>query len=58
VGGDQRLASRLAARVGAQLLVERRQLGVERVDHRQRDRDLLARARRQRPLSQPPARRR
>jgi hypothetical protein len=43
VVGHQRAAPRLAARVGAQLRVDRRKLDVERVDHRQRDRDLLAR---------------
>jgi hypothetical protein len=37
---------RLAARISAQLARQRRQLRVERFDHRQRDRDLLARARR------------
>ena len=49
----QRLAPGLAARVGAQLLVERRDLRLERVDHRQRDRDLLARGRRQRLRCEP-----
>ena len=49
----QRLAPGLAARVGAQLLVERRDLHLERVDHRQRDRDLLARRVRQRLRGEP-----
>jgi hypothetical protein len=44
----QRPTARLATRVRAQLSRQRRQLRVECVDHRQRDRDLLARARRQR----------
>jgi hypothetical protein len=39
---DQRVAAGLPARVRAQLLVDRRELGVERVDHRDRDHDLLA----------------
>jgi len=38
--GHQRPASRLAARVRAQLLVQRSDLGLERVDDRERDRDL------------------
>ena len=53
VVGHQRLAPGLAARVGAQLLVQRRDLRLERVDHRQRDRDLLTRGRRQRLGRQP-----
>ena len=48
VVAHQRLAAGLAACVAAQLLVERRELVIERVDHRQPHRDLLARARRQR----------
>ena len=51
----QRLAAGLAARVAAQLGGDRRLLGVERVDHRQRDRDLLARRVRQRDPFQPRA---
>src|SRR5688572_8279842 len=42
---NQRPAAPLATRIRAQLLVERGDLHVERVDHGQRDRDLLARAR-------------
>ena len=53
VGGDQRLASWVPSSVGAQLRVKRYELGVERFDHGQRDRDLLARARRQRLRGQP-----
>jgi hypothetical protein len=46
VVGHQRPAARLAASVGAQLARERLGLGVERVDDRERYRDLLARRRR------------
>ena len=49
----QRLAPRLTARIGAQLLVDRRELTVERVDHPERDRHLLARCRGQRLRGQP-----
>jgi hypothetical protein len=42
VGGDQCLEARLPARVVAQLPGQRRELDVERVDHRQRDGDLIA----------------
>ena len=49
-------AAGLAARVGAQLAVQRRELSVVGVDHRQRDGDLLARGRRQRQARQPRAR--
>jgi len=49
----QRLAASLAARIGAQLLVDRSDLGLERVDHRERDRDLFTRGLRQR-LSRKP----
>jgi hypothetical protein len=44
----QRLAPGLAPRVRPQLPVQRRDLRLERVDHRQRHRDLLARGLRQR----------
>jgi hypothetical protein len=50
----QRLAARLATRIRAQLAVQRRELNVKRVDHPQRDRDLLARSDRQRLRGQPP----
>jgi hypothetical protein len=43
VVAHQRAAADLAARVDAQLAIDRRQLHVERVDHRQRDGDVLAR---------------
>jgi hypothetical protein len=46
----------LAARVVAQLLIERRELRVVGVDHGQRDRDLLAGGRRERQPGQPSAR--
>jgi hypothetical protein len=49
----QRAAARLAAPVGAQLARERLGLGVQRVDDRERDRDLLARRRRQVELVKP-----
>jgi hypothetical protein len=48
VVAHQRPAARLAARVEPQLARDRRRLRVERVDHRQRDGDLLAGAGRQR----------
>jgi hypothetical protein len=51
--GHQRTAAHLAARIGAQLSVERSDLRLERVDHRDRDRDLLARRRGQRLLLEP-----
>src|SRR3954452_25292155 len=38
----QGAAARLSARIAAQLLVDRRELAIERVDHRDRYRDLLA----------------
>ena len=41
--GQQRLAARLVAREGPQALVHRSELDVQRVDHRQRERDLLTR---------------
>jgi hypothetical protein len=46
--GHQRFASRLATRERAQLFIQRSDLLVKRVDHRQRNSDLLARALRQR----------
>ena len=39
---DQRAAALLLAGVGAQLLVKRDELEIERVDHAERDRDLLS----------------
>src|SRR5215217_7985576 len=53
VARHQRAAARLAAPVGAQLARQRLRLGVQRVDDRQRDRDLLARRRRQVELLKP-----
>jgi hypothetical protein len=47
-GVDQRRAARLGPRVDAQLTGQRRELALERVDHRDRDGDLLARGLRQR----------
>jgi len=49
----RRSAARLAARKRAQLLVQRRELNIERIDHLQRDRDLLARSGGQRLCSKP-----
>ena len=40
---QQRPAARLVTHEGPQALVHRSELDVQRVDHRQRDRDLLAR---------------
>ena len=53
VVSHERLAPGLPARVRAQLPVQRRQLPVERVDHRQRDRNRLARRGRQRLSGEP-----
>ena len=53
VRGLQRPTPRLAARVGAQVLIERRDPDLERVDHPKRDRDLLASRGRQRELLDP-----
>jgi hypothetical protein len=44
VMAHQRAAPRLATCVGAQLLIQRRDLGVQCIDHRDSDRDLLARS--------------
>ena len=55
VVGHQRLAAGLATRIRSQLAINRRQLRVERVDHPQPDRDLLARGFRQRRLLEPGA---
>jgi hypothetical protein len=49
----QRLAPGLAARIRAQLPIQRRDLRLERVDHRERDRDLLARGGAQRLRGEP-----
>src|SRR6187200_2986995 len=49
----QRAAAGLAAGIAAQLLIDRRELGLERVDHRDRHRDLLAPGRRQRLAGEP-----
>ena len=51
----QRLAPRLAAGVAAQLAVKRREPQVDRVDHRQRDSDLLPSRGWQRQLADPGA---
>jgi len=40
--GNQRLAAGLPVRTGAQILVQRGDLRLDPVDHRQRDGDLLA----------------
>jgi hypothetical protein len=56
VVAHQRPTAGLAVGVVAQLPVERRELRVERVDHRQRDRDLLACRGRQLQVRQPCAR--
>ena len=55
VKAHQRATSGLAARVATQLARDRRRLGIERVDHRQRDRDLFACRIRQRETLKPPA---
>ena len=52
---DQCLAAGLPARVAAQLTVKRSDLALERVDHRHRDRDLLARGLGQRLSGEPRA---
>jgi hypothetical protein len=49
----QRLAPRLATRVRAQLAIKRGDLHLERIDDRDRDRDLLARRGRQPPRRKP-----
>ena len=48
-------AARLTTRIGAQLLIQRRDPRIERVDHLQRDRDLFASGGWQRQLLQPRA---
>jgi hypothetical protein len=53
--GLQRPTAGLAARVGAQLVIQRRDPNLDGVDHRERDRDLLASRRRQRELLNPRA---
>jgi hypothetical protein len=51
--GHQRPAADLPARVGAQLAIQRSDLHVERVDHRHRNGDLLARGVGQRHVHEP-----